>query len=304
MPDTPTPGDEAIADSTPAPAPSELPANPIELSPSACAARLAELFPALFNADGPPKPIKLRIQVDIQARAPGVFTKRVLSLFLSRHTTSTAYIKALLQAPHRFDLDGQPAGEISELHRAAATEELARRREIVEARRAAERDARRDAAARERKPRSGPRDVVGTEAGAPPRRDAPRHLHPAMRAARPPLEAAAPQAPTPLPVQPPPSAEEANEIAARRERAALLRIFETSTLTKANFCVLKRLAEPELDALLVQARQERERQPREPAPNPAQYPPPVAPPRGPRPEGLTEGRRGPPRQGGGPGHRR
>jgi hypothetical protein len=44
---------------------------------------------------------------------------------------------------------------------------------------------------------------------------------------------------------------------ARRERALLLRAFETSPLSKANFCVLKRITEAELDALLEQARSER-----------------------------------------------
>jgi ProP effector len=266
MPDTPTPGDEAIADPTAAPAPSETPARATELSPNACAARLTELFPALFGADGPPKPIKLRIQVDIQERAPGVFTKRVLSLFLSRYTTTTAYIKALLQTPHRFDLDGQPAGEISELHRTAATEELARRREIVEARRAAERDARRAA-----------------------ERQA-REAHQAEHQAR---------------VRAQQQARQENEAegAARRDRFALLRAFESSTLTKANFCVLKGLTGADLDAALAQARQERDQRP-PPAP------PLHQPPAGPRPEVQRDDRpapadrptrrRGPPREGGAP----
>ena len=44
---------------------------------------------------------------------------------------------------------------------------------------------------------------------------------------------------------------------AQRERAMLLRAFESSPLSKANFCVLKRMKEAELDALLAQARAER-----------------------------------------------
>ena len=57
----------------------------------------------------------------------------------------------------------------------------------------------------------------------------------------------------------PPSAEAPLEVAdpAQRERALLLRQFESSPLTKANFCVLKRIPEAELDALLAQARAER-----------------------------------------------
>jgi ProP effector len=54
------------------------------------------------------------------------------------------------------------------------------------------------------------------------------------------------QAPTPLPADP-----------AQRERALLLRAFEASPLSKANFCTLKRISESELDAALTQARAER-----------------------------------------------
>lgn len=42
----------------------------------------------------------------------------------------------------------------------------------------------------------------------------------------------------------------------RRERALLLRAFETSTLSRANFCALKRIDPTTLDALLEQARSE------------------------------------------------
>ena len=115
--------------------------KPRELSPAQCGAKLAELFPALFGPEGPRKPIKLRIQADLNERAPGVFTKRVLGFFLSRYTTTTAYLRALSTSPTRFDLDGQPAGEIAEEHKAAAVVELERRRELHEARRAAERAA-------------------------------------------------------------------------------------------------------------------------------------------------------------------
>ncbi len=167
---------------------------------------MAELFPALFGA-GRALPIKLRIQNDIQQRAPGVFTRKSLSPFLHRYTTGTAYLKALVTSPHRFDLDGAPAGEIDDVHRQAAAAELERRRSLFEARRAAER-----AAANE-----------------------------ARRAA----EAAA-------------HARHAAEDRERRDRAALLRAYESSTLTRTNFCALKGIAEADLDGLLHQAWLERE----------------------------------------------
>ena len=169
-----------------------------DLSPAACAARLAELFPAVFSS-GSPQPLKLRIQADIQQRAPGIFSKKSLSIFLHRHTTNTAYLRAIVHAPHRIDLDGAPAGDVADEHRQAAVAELDRRRTMHDERRAAERAAQRQAVD-------------------------------ASRLAR-----------------------EADDVQ-RRERAALLRAYETTTLTRPNFCALKGLDEARLDALLAQAR--------------------------------------------------
>ena len=189
-----------------------------ELSPAACAARLAELFPALF-ATAAPQPLKLRIQADIQQRAPGIFTKKSLSIFLHRHTTHTAYLRAVANAPLRIDLDGQPAGDIADEHRQAAVLELERRRAMHDARREAERNAQRTANDEARRTRA---------------------------------------------------AEEEQ----RREASGLLRAFETTTLTRANFCALKGLTETQLDTMLTQARQ---------APPPVRLEARPADPRGPRP---------------------
>ncbi len=115
-----------------------------ELSPAACGTKLSELFPALFvspqqmNQGALVKPIKLRIHADIQARAPGLFSKRTLGIFFSRYTTTTPYLKALAKSPHRFDLDGQPAGDIAQEHRDAAALEVERRRTIAIERRTAQ----------------------------------------------------------------------------------------------------------------------------------------------------------------------
>lgn len=147
------------------------------------AAALKQRFPGLFAVA--PKPLKLRIQADIQERAPGVFSKQQLSAFLRRYTGATSYLIATSKAQHRFDLDGQAAGELSEEHREVARQELARRRERSRERQAADE-------------------------------------------------------------------------AQQRARAELLRAFETTTLTRSNFCALKGVAPEALDALLDQARQERE----------------------------------------------
>lgn len=288
-------------------------ANASELSPAACGARLVELFPALFAAPGEPgpvKPIKLRIHADIQARAPGLFSKRILGIFFSRHTTTNAYLKALTLAPHRFDLDGQPAGEISDEHRRLAAEELARRHGLAAERRAAQRPPRRDLPAAEgseptgagREPRpdrrpgprpdgppgppespeQGPDRRPGNRPVARPRQrpqgSAQRFQRPVQAGREPPVsvrdarpaspprfaDGAAPPAAAhqPQPERAPlsPRRESAALLpldAEQRERALLLRNFESSPLSKANFCALKGLTEAALDAALAQAQAER-----------------------------------------------
>lgn len=177
----------AAPDTTAAPAP----------APAADAtAELKALFPALFT--GKPKPVKLRIQADIQERAPGKFSKAQLSAFLRRHTGGTGYLIALTQAKTRFDLDGNPAGEITEEHLVAAREELARRKGVQQERQYAEQE---------------------------------RHQLEAQQ---------------------------------RRNRGQLLWDFERTTLTEANFCVLKGVKPEELPGLLEIARKERAEAP--PAP--------------------------------------
>ena len=183
------------------------------LSPAECAQQLKQRFPALFA--GAVKPLKLRIQVDIQERAPGVFSKQALSAFFRRHTGSTSYLIAVSKAPHRVDLDGQPAGEVSAEHRQIALDELARRRTNNESRRELEEQQ-------------------------------------------------------------------------RRNRAGLLRDYETTTLTRPNFCALKGVAVEELDGLLAIARTEAEERARHQPPafeRPRRPGPPNGPqrPRHPRP---------------------
>lgn len=305
----------AVAPEAAAPA---APAVP-ELGPAATGALLAQHFPALFG-EGVWKPIKLRIQADIQQRVPGVFTKKSLSVFLHRHTTSTPYLKALVAAPQRYDLDGAEAGEVATEHRDAAGVELERRRAIVMAKRQAERAAQR--------PPRGPRpQAAAPEGGAapapadrPPRTDRPPRPDRPPRGERPPRADGAPprregrppqgrpgprgdqpprpqaqgrpdrpdrherpprpdQRADPRPPRPPREERPAPEFAvdpslspaeqaARRERALLLRAWETTTLTRSNFCVLKRISEADLEAALAQAQQERGPRAR-PEPRPA-----------------------------------
>jgi sRNA-binding protein len=308
-----------------APAAPAAPAVP-DLPPAVVAAKLGELFPALFAA-GRALPIKLRIQADIQQRAPGLFNKKSLSVFLHRHTTSTGYLKSLAQAPARLDLDGQPAGDIAQEHRDAAAAELTRRLAIVQERRVAERKAQRQGERQGERPAAVPQTPVVAQDGSTPAPDAPQGERPARpprpdrppRGDRPPRPArpdAGPDARPPRPEQRPgqrseqrpeqrrdprpdsrpgprpdsrqdrpprpdrpdrpdrftpqaqasqePAAprvpltpEQAAELDARRARALVLRAFETTTLTRANFCALKGMSDAALEAVLVQARADR-----------------------------------------------
>lgn len=271
---------------------------------------LAEHFPALFGA-GATKPIKLRIQADINRRAPGVFTKKALSVFLQRHTTRTEYLRALVaEGATRIDLDGQPVGKIAAEHRDAAGVELERRRAIVEARKHAEREAAR-ASRHDARPLRASRPPLPSQqaevsqsasaaTGERPATRGARPVHPgtsdrpdrspispkpgqAQRPPRPGVQqergrpgdtgtGAPPRPRKPRPEQkrvgahehepvnaptPPLTSEQAAEAKARHQRALLLRSFEQSPLSKANFGALKGLSEGALDALLTIARQER-----------------------------------------------
>jgi ProP effector len=315
MPDSPK-----IPETTSGPAPNATLGTPTEAPPAAPAAAgapaprrepgvaetarlLAHHFPALFGA-GVAKPIKLRIQADINGRAPGVFTKKALSVFLQRHTTTTAYLRALVaEGATRVDLDGQPVGEVAAEHRDAAGVELGRRRAIGEAKRLAEREAAR-ASRHDARPLRASRPPLPSEQAqvSPPAPEATSE-RPATRGARP-VNSRTPSRPdrSPRSSQPqageqpnrgrpgdtgsgaprrppkprperqrvlahehepvnapalPLTAEEATEAEARHQRAVLLRSFEQSPLSKANFGALKGLSEGALDALLTLARQER-----------------------------------------------
>lgn len=185
-----------------------------DLPPVECAALLGARFPAVFGKDVH-RPLKLRIAADIQQELPNTFTKRALSAFLHRHTTSTLYLKALANEPHRYDLSGAAAGEVSAEHRQAAAEEVQRRRAMQQQRRTGAIESQRKADAAQRDAEFARREADGKE---------------------------------------------------RAARARLLRAFEASNLTRANFCTLMGVADSELDALLAQARDERQRHAAAPAP--------------------------------------
>lgn len=197
--------------------PGKEPAKAPGMNPAACAQELRKRFPALF--DGPPKPLKLRTHVDIEARAPGVFSKQVLTAFFRRYTGSTSYLLSVARGRQRFDLDGKPGGEISDEHRQIAIDELTRRGVSLQSR----------------------REIEDQQ---------------------------------------------------RRNRAGLLFDYERTTLTRANFCALKQVAEEELDGLLEIARAEAAQQAQQQPRHPPRDARPQGRPPGPRRDGPPQGPRG------------
>jgi ProP effector len=196
------------------------------MSPAACAAQLKQLFPALFT--GVAKPLKLRIQADIQTRVPGLFTKQLLSVVLRRYTGSHSYLVVLTQATHRFDLDGAPAGELSAEHKQAAMDELTLRRTT-------QRDAQRgDQKSDQRNDQRNEQRNDQRETQRKLQIDQ-RQEHQARQEQQERL---------------------ALEEQKRRNRATLLRDFENTTLTPANFSVLKGITVQAMEGYLATARQE------------------------------------------------
>ncbi len=72
------------------------------------------------------KPLALRIDNAILERFPE-FERKVLRVALRMHTASTRYLKAVERSAQRFDLDGNPAGEVTDEQRAHAAQLLKER---------------------------------------------------------------------------------------------------------------------------------------------------------------------------------
>ena len=72
------------------------------------------------------KPLALKIDASILARFPD-FDRKSLRTALRIHTASTRYLKAVERSAERFDLDGNPAGEVTDEQRAHAVTTLKER---------------------------------------------------------------------------------------------------------------------------------------------------------------------------------
>jgi sRNA-binding protein len=78
---------------------------------SAALAKLAELYPACFAAEasGPHRPLKIGIYADLRKRGLKAAVVGVLGVYTRR----PAYLKALAAGGPRYDLDGNPCGEVT-----------------------------------------------------------------------------------------------------------------------------------------------------------------------------------------------
>lgn len=72
------------------------------------------------------KPVALRIDKAVMARFPEL-DRKIVRTAMRMHTASTRYLKTMEKATHRYDLEGNEAGEITDEHRAHATQTLKER---------------------------------------------------------------------------------------------------------------------------------------------------------------------------------
>jgi ProP effector len=80
---------------------------------------LRDKYPLCFSKENP-LPLKIGIIKDIFAVLPPDISRLSLRKTLARYTKSPKYKQALKTCPHRYDLDGNEAGIVSEEHKSAA----------------------------------------------------------------------------------------------------------------------------------------------------------------------------------------
>jgi len=85
-------------------------------------------------------PLAIGIDKQLRARLPEL-DRKVLRSALDIHTNSLRYLKGMEKATVRFDLDGNTADEVTDTHRAHASEILRERFKKAAAQRKAEREA-------------------------------------------------------------------------------------------------------------------------------------------------------------------
>jgi len=91
-------------------------------SPRALLKQLQQQFPAFRDC----LPLAIGIDKQVLARLPGL-NRKVMRAALGIHTGSMRYLRAMEKATVRFDLDGNPGAEVTDVHRQHAKELLQQR---------------------------------------------------------------------------------------------------------------------------------------------------------------------------------
>jgi len=88
---------------------------------------LAELYPKCFSVyEGRRRPLKLGIHLDIQAALDGAITPAELHRALGFYCSNPAYLAQTRKGAWRVDLNGEPAGAVTDDEEAHARETLTR----------------------------------------------------------------------------------------------------------------------------------------------------------------------------------
>jgi ProP effector len=103
----------------------------------AALAKLAELYPACFaaGASGPHRPLKIGIYADLRERGLKAAEAGALGVYTRRR----AYLKAVAAGGPRYDLDGNPCGEVTADQMADAQAKIEAAAKIAQERGEAER---------------------------------------------------------------------------------------------------------------------------------------------------------------------
>jgi ProP effector len=141
VPEVPATGADTSASVTEAAAPAapEAAAGPAVAaadSPRALLKQLQQLFPAFRDC----LPLAIGIDKQVLARLPDL-NRKVMRAALGIHTGSMRYLRAMEKATVRFDLDGNPGAEVTDVHRQHAKELLQQRFKKEAERKKAERAA-------------------------------------------------------------------------------------------------------------------------------------------------------------------
>lgn len=122
---------EAVEPATAASAPA-----PAAQSPRSLLKQLQTQFPAFRDF----LPLSIGIDKQLLAVMPGL-DRKTMRTALGIHTGSLRYLKVMEKAKIRHDLDGTPGAEVTDTHRAHATQVLQERYKKEAERKKAERDA-------------------------------------------------------------------------------------------------------------------------------------------------------------------